>query len=108
WESCYGEAEFNSKKFPDPAGMIKDLRELGFKRTTLWIHPFINMDCPSFKYAYDRKYFVKNKRKKQEITSWWQGSDAGLIDFDNPLAIAWWRNRLEKLRTDFGITSFKC
>ncbi|CAG7646012.1 unnamed protein product, partial [Allacma fusca] len=24
-----------------------------------------------------------------------------------PLAIAWWRNRLEKLRTDFGITSFK-
>ncbi|CAG7827351.1 unnamed protein product, partial [Allacma fusca] len=43
WESCYGEAEFNSKTFPDPAGMIKDLRELGFKRTTLWIHPFINM-----------------------------------------------------------------
>jgi len=42
WESCYGEATFSADKFPDPAAMVQELKEMGFG-ITLWIHPFINM-----------------------------------------------------------------
>ena len=47
WESCYGDAKFDSDKFPDPKRMVRKLNMLGF-RTSLWIHPFINTECESY------------------------------------------------------------
>ena len=47
WEACYGDAEFDLSKFPDPARLVSNLKQLGF-RVTLWIHPFINLECNSF------------------------------------------------------------
>ena len=38
---------------------------------------------------------------------WWQGVLASYVDFTNPLAVQWWSERLEALRTDFNIDSFK-
>ncbi|CAG7734444.1 unnamed protein product [Allacma fusca] len=107
WETCYGEAEFNSNKFPDLPGMMRELGELGINRTTVWVHPFINFNCPSFQTAFDKEYFVKDVRNKQTITWWWEGQNSGLIDFTNPEAVNWYRARLQKLQTDTGITSFK-
>lgn len=53
WESCYGEAVFNTDpdKFPDPAQLISDLNDLGF-RTTIWIHPFVSDFIHTYKYIY--------------------------------------------------------
>lgn len=31
WESCYGEATFNTDKFPDPAAMVANLNSMGFR-----------------------------------------------------------------------------
>ncbi|MCL4137017.1 UNVERIFIED_CONTAM: hypothetical protein GTU68_020967, partial [Idotea baltica] len=42
-----------------------------------------------------------------QLTSWWQGERAGIIDFTNSLALTWWSNRLENLRAETGINSFK-
>ena len=47
WESCYGDAKFESDKFPDPTRMVTEVNSLGF-RTSLWIHPFINTECESY------------------------------------------------------------
>lgn len=41
WETCYGEIEFDRVKFPDPKGLVEEIKAMGF-RTTAWIHPFIN------------------------------------------------------------------
>ena len=41
WENCYGEAQFNTQKFPDVTQMVQTLNDLDLK-VTLWIHPFIN------------------------------------------------------------------
>ena len=50
WEVCYGDAIFDTSehKFPDPRGMIAKIKEeLGY-RVTIWIHPFVNLQCESW------------------------------------------------------------
>jgi len=106
WETCYGEAVFNPAKFPDAAAMVQELKAMDL-RVTLWIHPFINLDCPSFMPTLQNGYFVKGQKDRTGITSWWQGQNSGIIDFTNEDATNWWRARLEKLRTEVGIDSFK-
>ena len=38
---------------------------------------------------------------------WWQGDLAGYVDFTNEAATDWWKQRLETLRAETGIDSFK-
>ena len=119
WEACYGDAKFNTEKFPDPARMVSNIKDLGF-RVTLWIHPFINQECESFSYAANppNMYLVRDPKSKYissdgifggggmfgdyegvaylpGTTLWWQGFAAGYVDFTNSLAGQWWRDRLE-------------
>ena len=47
------------------------------------VNAAIVVGCPSFKTAFDNGYFVQDEKSKMTITSWWQGSNAGLIDFTN-------------------------
>ena len=100
WETCYGEAEFDPAKFPDPGGMISLLKALNF-RVTLWIHPFVNMKCESWdaNAMAPRGYFVKDTNSKQIVGHlpglmwWWQGNLASYVDFTNSRAVTWWRVR---------------
>ena len=112
WETCYGDAKFNPSKFPDPALMVSQLKEMGF-RVTLWIHPFVNLECPSFMEAANppAMYFVRDTKGKgwtidgwsgaanlPGLTWWWQGFAAGYVDFTNPEAVEWWSSRLAAIR----------
>lgn len=124
WETCYGDAMFDKNKFPFPARLVNNLKEKGF-RVTLWIHPFINMECQSFMAAANppNMYLVRDSKAKYipegmfgsweglaylpGLMWWWQGFTAGYIDFTNPEAVDWWRSRLETLRSELGIHSFK-
>ena len=47
WQPAYGDFVFDKKKFPNAADMIKELKDLGF-RTTVWQHPFANVDSATF------------------------------------------------------------
>ena len=114
WESCYGEAAFNTDKFPDAAGMIADLNAQGF-RTTLWVHPFINMVCPSYESA-ALGLFSKVVRDTKAnnigvrlpgLIYWWQGALAGIFDFTDEVAASWYSQRLRDLQAATGIDSFK-
>nr|XP_045612251.1 myogenesis-regulating glycosidase-like isoform X3 [Procambarus clarkii] len=106
WETCHGNAVFNPDKFPDPKALVDQLHSEGF-RVTLWIHPFINDDCEAFAYADQHGYFVKDSEGQTSKTHWWQGSSAGIIDFSNTEAAAWWSQRLTDLQEQTGIDSFK-
>lgn len=104
WETCYGELKFGGK-FPTIAKLMADLRVFGF-RFTLWTHPFVGTLCPSFKEARDRGFLVSTPDKKVNSTVWWDGI-AGLIDFTNPDAVSWWRQRLASIRDRYNIDAFK-
>ncbi|XP_057372341.1 myogenesis-regulating glycosidase-like [Daphnia carinata] len=104
WESCYGEHQFDADKFPDPAAMVNQLHSQGF-RVTLWIHPFINVECASFSEA--SAHVVSDANGLPALTSWWQGNLAGYFDFTRPSSGDWWSARIFKLKTDFGFDGFK-
>ncbi|XP_059484971.1 myogenesis-regulating glycosidase-like [Neocloeon triangulifer] len=105
WETCYGELQFNSAKFPNPKGMVDALHQLGF-RVTLWVHPFINSNCPLYNTALQQGYFVRNLQNEVKV-EWWNGKDAAIIDVTNPAARTWWANRLISLKNQIGLDGYK-
>ena len=72
---------------------------------TLWIHPFINIECSTFSSA--QTHVVQDAKGIPALTSWWQGEVAGYYDFTRQSAADWWTNRVLKIRTDYGFDGFK-
>ncbi|XP_053697015.1 myogenesis-regulating glycosidase-like isoform X1 [Sabethes cyaneus] len=109
WENCYGSLIFNPITFPNVTELTEQLKEMGF-RVTLWIHPFINKNCqPWYTEALSKGFLVKSHNETIGYnTKWWNSgeNEASYINFNNPLAVDWFRQRLMELR-DLGIDSFK-
>lgn len=74
-------------------------------RVTLWMHPFINAECPSFSAA--GEHLVGDAQGNPANTSWWQGKAAGYFDFTRQSATEWWSSSVERLRIDYGFDGFK-
>ncbi|CAH0390714.1 unnamed protein product [Bemisia tabaci] len=104
WETCYGSLQFNKTTFPNMKRLVDQLRGMGF-RTTIWVHPFINLDCEVHKEAQEKGYFVKNI-DGNTTTNWWNGVGS-YIDATNPAAAEWYRKRLQNVLDTSGIDSFK-
>ena len=105
WEVCYGALTFDKTRFPAMKNLTSFLKTKGF-RTTLWVHPFIALDCePWHSEALEKGYFVKNTEGSAE-TTWWNGK-ASIIDFTNPNAAEWFTSRLKVILEEDGIDSFK-
>jgi alpha-glucosidase (family GH31 glycosyl hydrolase) len=68
---------------------------------------FVIIECPSFTLGVNSLFFVHDQKLKSQITWWWQGVNSGIVDFTNPAAVVWWRSRLQRLVTEYGIDSFK-
>lgn len=106
WEKCYGSFAVDEEKFPNMTNLVRQLKDMHF-RVTLWVHPFINEDCePSYTYAKQQGYFVKGPNNSV-TTRWWNGENAGHIDFTNKKAVNWWKERLQDLKKKLDVDSFK-
>jgi alpha-D-xyloside xylohydrolase len=90
--------------FPDPAGMLRRLKERGL-RISMWINPYIAQKAALFDEAAREGYLVR--RPNGDIWQWdlWQPGMA-LVDFTNPAARAWYEGHLRAL-LDQGVDSFK-
>ncbi|XP_078702737.1 myogenesis-regulating glycosidase-like [Branchiostoma floridae x Branchiostoma belcheri] len=117
WETRYGELHFNETKFPEPKSMFDYFHQKGWDGT-VWVHPFTNIDSFTFEdnAAFgEPDYWVSQAPQKATgqpdvpgLTKWWCGTQyAALLDVTNPLARRWFVSRLEELRTNFTIDSFK-
>ena len=108
WEECYGSLTFNKNKFPNIKNLTDSLHTKGF-RVTLWIHPFINKNCPTyFADALAKNKFVKDHSGNVE-TSWWNSekNQAGYIDFTKTEVAKWFSDHLKALQVSAGIDSYK-
>ncbi|MBR1971854.1 MAG: hypothetical protein IKA16_00285 [Oscillospiraceae bacterium] len=110
---------FDEKRFPDPEGMIRSLREKGI-RLSLWMFPYVQAIDPEgrismqFKTLADRGYLVKGPDGKPRIFSPGEGDvDAwkvAALDFTNPELVAYMKSRIKRLmhmgvgvmKTDFS------
>jgi alpha-glucosidase (family GH31 glycosyl hydrolase) len=106
WSTKYGDFDFDPAKFPDPEGLIAQLKEMKFKMA-LWVTPFIEPAARNYNYALSKKYLLMDEKgKKPYITKWWNGS-AALIDLSNPEAHAWYLDQLKALQRKYGVSGFK-
>jgi len=105
WESCFGELEF-SKDFPDPAGMVRELHALGLA-VWLWVTPFVNREAAGFADLAGRKALVPARAGGGAALFKWWGGTAGLVDLSGETGRSWFRGRLERLRTEYGVDGFK-
>ena len=116
WQTDYGIWEFSDSRFKDPAGMIEQLHEMGFK-VMLWICPFVSADSDVFRYlaaegmllldkarVHDVKW--KNTQNQVAIIRWWNGASA-CLDLSNPRTQDWFKDRLDYLVNEFGVDGFK-
>jgi alpha-D-xyloside xylohydrolase len=96
--------EWDSRVFPDPAGMLARLKARGL-RICLWINPYIGQRSPLFAEAAAGGFLLK--RPNGDVWQWdlWQPGMA-LVDFTNPAAREWYAAKLDAL-LEQGVDCFK-
>ncbi len=96
---------FSPTRFPDPAGMMKRLREQGF-RVCLWQWPNYNVASPLFDEGIEAGHLAKRSSGHTYTFAGGYGQDAGLIDFSDPAAVRWYQDKLAAL-FELGVASIK-
>ena len=96
--------EWDKEVFPDPAGMLKRLKERGL-RICVWINSYIAQELTLFDEGMEHGYLLK--RPNGDVFQWdkWQAG-MGLVDFTNPEACRWFGDKLRAL-VDMGVDCFK-
>jgi len=107
----WSEMLWDRELFPDPEGLIAELRSLGF-RVCLWMHPYIGTASERYVEGDARGYFLKNPQGETYLVDIWGGwhPPVGIIDFTHPEAVAWFKAMLrdplksgvDVFKTDFG------
>lgn len=100
--------EWDTRAFPDPAGMLARLKERGL-HLCLWINPYIAQRSPLFAEGAQKGFLLKKPNGDVWQTDRWQ-SGMGIVDFTNPAARTWFGDKLRALlemgadcfKTDFG------
>ena len=110
---------FDERRFPDPEGMIRSLREKGL-RLSLWMFPYVPATDPEgnvsnqFKTMRERGYLVKGPDGEPRVFSPGEGDTdtwrVAALDFTNPGLVAYMKERIKRLmrmgvgvmKTDFS------
>ncbi len=100
--------DWDEDMFPDVEGLISRLHERGLK-VCVWINSYLGQKSPAFAEAMEKGYLMN--RPNGDVWQWdlWQPG-CSVIDFTNPEAVEWYKNKLKKLmrqgvdyfKTDFG------
>ena len=105
WQEDYGKWNFHQGRFPDPKGMMKELKELGFK-VMLWVCPFVSADSDVYRDLEKKGIFLLDDTEKPAMIRWWNGVSA-LLDLTNPESEKWFKGVLNGLINEYGVDGFK-
>ncbi len=95
WQNDY---EFAASRFDDPAGMMADLREDGF-RISLWQLPYFTRKNRLWDEIVANGYHVENPGGVMPF-------EDAVLDFSDPAAVAWYEGKLRGL-FDQGVSVIK-
>ena len=96
WQCDY---EFAKDRFPDPVGMLRQLKQEGF-HTCLWQLPYFTPKNRFFAEIIARGMHVKN------ATGGMPYEDA-VLDFTNPETVSWYQGKIAGLMSQ-GVSTIKC
>ena len=103
--------EWDTERFPDPEGMIRELKEKKI-HLSLWNYPYLKEDSPAFQSLAERGFFVKDKEGQPAMFK--STADSVVLcacfDFTNPEFLEWYKERVKKIvrmgvsviKTDFS------
>lgn len=94
---------WNYDKFPDPKEFIKAFSDNGI-RIIPNIKPAFLDSHPLYNEIAKKGYFVKNPDGSPFVTEFWDGLGS-YIDFTNPKAFEYWKQKVTETLLDFGINS---
>jgi alpha-D-xyloside xylohydrolase len=98
--------EWDSGAFPEPAEMVRGLREQGV-RTCLWINPYVPAGTRAHAEALAKGFLVSRPNGSvSPVIEAFAGQDLAAVDFTNPEARAWFQDKLQAL-LDMGAAVFK-
>ena len=119
------EWKFNPERFPDPEGFIHRLADKGFK-VSLWQLPYVAQGAEQLQEAKEKGYMSlplspsKGRGDSDplvdsplpleglgEASNFSALDYAGTIDFTNPAAVEWYKNKLLKPLLDMGVKCIK-
>ena len=87
--------------------MVSEMHAMN-QRVTLWVHPFCNLDSYNFINGTVNGYWVKDPQGIHPgLTQWWNGANAAILDTTNPQAVEYFTNKLNLLKSKYGIDGFK-
>jgi alpha-glucosidase len=100
WFREMGDMEFDSQKWPGARDMIARLKQQGF-RTILIEEPYLTTQSRNYPEALALGYLARRYDGSPYTFDFWPG-ECALIDFSNPAARGWWREKHRPL-LDLGI-----
>ncbi len=93
-----GDFQFSASRFPNPRGMLSDLRALGF-RVSLWQYTYFTPKNTIWREVVDNGYHVRNEGGRLP-------AEDAVLDFSNPAAVRWYRGKLAELLR-MGVSAIK-
>ncbi|WP_226670689.1 glycoside hydrolase family 31 protein [Metabacillus litoralis] len=94
---------WNTDKFPDAKGFIKDYHEKGV-RLCANIKPALLKDHPLFNELKEQKMFILNHDGDIEMAQFWDEVGA-YVDFTNEESVKWWKQQVTEKLLEYGIDS---
>jgi alpha-D-xyloside xylohydrolase len=107
--------EWDPARYPDPKPVLEQLKALDF-RICVWEYPLISVRNPLFAELAAKGWLLKDARTGEACRYQWDLEpfgkvltplpESGLLDFTNPEAYAYWRDRHREL-FDLGVDMIK-
>lgn len=96
--------KWDERVFPDPEGMLRRLKSRGL-RICVWINPYIAQQSELFEEGMRGGFLLRRLNGDVWQCDDWQAG-MGIVDFTNPEACRWFRDKLRGLLT-MGVDCFK-
>lgn len=95
---------WNDDRFPDPAGFIEQMSSRGITVTPN-VKPGVLLSHPDVEEMREAGIFVRDGSGDEDAVGAWWGGPGHFVDFTDPRARQWWKQRLTRSLLDLGITS---
>src|SRR3989440_6075464 len=104
-EGHHGDLEWDESAFPDPEGVIGQLKGLGF-RLSLWESPYVPLDSEMRAEGERRGFLLKTKDGGGPALVHGFAKPSAAVDFTNPDAVEWFKAKNRRL-LEMGVAVIK-
>ena len=104
-EGHHGDLEWDESAFPDPKGMIAELKALGF-RLSLWASPYVPLDSQMRAEGERKGFLLMAKDGSGPALVHGFAKPSAAVDFTNPEAVEWFKAKHRRL-LEMGVAVIK-